>query len=725
MKLEPHQVIDQRSELVAEWGIYWYLPVLAIAAFVAGLVGALGHHAFYRSLHGQESREQLMMVRIGTAFAFFVKACLVGAVVLAYRQRIWYTMRRKALSIRTIDAMFGVVEDPTFFFTAPQMVKKSKVSSLLALATWLHRLIPIASVLSPSSLTSDLIHVKRDTSCSVPTVDFPAENKYDYRTAQADFGNALSFYNHTDPDDRDSDLAYDMPSFMNLLVASKSVFNHGIVAPNTTPCPKSNNCTFAIVIDAPGYKCDDLIGQTPIWQRAPFNMDTLVPDGRFVYRAEVDQGDFQKPDLRPKDPNFDPEWITGTFHYEPELWIAFATRTNESLPEEERQKYKYTLKNGTTINRWQYRFERRMFRCVLHYTTYKLNFEYLNNKQNITILSTNYTRPVMETVYGENPPNRSKFMRPSNENYRLTAAYHSIAQLMRAYLRGAIYQDNDAANTEGSIPITNSTISLTNLVESETAYPVKDLDKKIQKFLQDIIFTLLTHPKKMVVTKHIQVPCMASFYQNRFQYHEKNLWIGYSIVVVGTFISIIIGGVALRSNGISSDTLFSRILVTTRNPTLDRLCRGACLGGDPFPKELEQTKLRFGVLRDTDPFTGALMESRKSLGARGLPEHCSFGTIYETSDIVKGERYAGLRNIGGRERQDCNGCGRCENGGEEDFRGEFLVEEEGGEFDEKSRQNYMDEEEEEMFYDFEGGERGSLDGADDSVETIPLLAQLR
>lgn len=83
--MHPHEIIDQRAEMTATWGIYWYLPSLMVTVFIAGLVGALGHHAFYKSLDGKRSVNQLSMVRIGTAFAFFVKANLVGAVVLAYR----------------------------------------------------------------------------------------------------------------------------------------------------------------------------------------------------------------------------------------------------------------------------------------------------------------------------------------------------------------------------------------------------------------------------------------------------------------------------------------------------------------------------------------------------------------------------------------------------------------------------------------------------------------
>ena len=84
-KLDPHQVIGYRAQMTHDWGIYWYLPTLMVVAFLAGVIGTVGHHSFYASLHGHKSVNPLLMVRVGTAFAFFVKTCLTGAVVIAYK----------------------------------------------------------------------------------------------------------------------------------------------------------------------------------------------------------------------------------------------------------------------------------------------------------------------------------------------------------------------------------------------------------------------------------------------------------------------------------------------------------------------------------------------------------------------------------------------------------------------------------------------------------------
>ena len=114
-----------------------------------------------------------------------------------------------------------------------------------------------------------------------------------------------------------------------------------------------------------------------------------------------------------------------------------------------------------------------------------------------------------------------------------------------------------------------------------------------------------------------------------YVYYRRSLWIGYAIVIAITFAFILVGAWSLYENGVASDVLFSRIMATTRNPTLDHLSVGACLGGDPFPKELTRTKLRFGVLLEDDPREGPL----------GKVEHCCFGTMGETKEIVKGGTY--------------------------------------------------------------------------------------
>lgn len=144
------------------WGtkIHWFLPSSMVALLLLGFMGSIAHHWFYMSLDGKEAIDQLTKVRFGTALAFFTKAMLVGSVVIAYRlahslgtwpiylcsrdyasdadldrQRVWHTLRAKHITLRGIDGMFAVVEDPTRFATKEIFVK-AKLATAMALATW-------------------------------------------------------------------------------------------------------------------------------------------------------------------------------------------------------------------------------------------------------------------------------------------------------------------------------------------------------------------------------------------------------------------------------------------------------------------------------------------------------------------------------------------------------------------------------------------------------------
>jgi uncharacterized membrane protein YgdD (TMEM256/DUF423 family) len=129
------RLVDQRAGEHAQWHVHWITPAIAIVLFVAGVMGAMGHHIFYARLDGKPSVDQLKMVRYGTALAFFVKSTLVGCVVLCYRQRIWRTFRTKAMTMSAIDGLFTATEDPTAFLNW-EMVSIGKLATFMAACSW-------------------------------------------------------------------------------------------------------------------------------------------------------------------------------------------------------------------------------------------------------------------------------------------------------------------------------------------------------------------------------------------------------------------------------------------------------------------------------------------------------------------------------------------------------------------------------------------------------------
>ncbi|KAI4645679.1 hypothetical protein J4E93_005256 [Alternaria ventricosa] len=488
------------------------------------------------------------------------------------------------MTINGIDGLFSATEDPTQFFLNWEMIKNGKLATLMAACTWL---LPLASVLSPASLTSELRTFNNTASCSVANLNFTQEATYDFRDMNKFCQRSLNFYNTTEPAEeerRDEDHLqatgsffdyYDQPSKNARRLAFSSVYMQKPQPrenASTVFCGSGWNCTYTISFVGPGYQCEDVddTGESD----APFALSELAPNGSLIYAADVDQGDYGY-----QDPANDTASL-GVFKNEPNLWIGYAINTSEPYSHGAEPEYKA---------KWGNVHEREFLRPVI----------------------------------ADHP------IEPQNnvEEYKVTASFHTLGSLLRRFLRGKIEQQK--------ILITYSDLSETRLVNSSTSYPLVNLKTgliEIQDLFENILITLLNDPN-LVVVQTQEVPCMKSRTMMVYVYYKHSLWIGYAIVIAITFAFILVGAWSLHMNGVASDVLFSRIMATTRNPTLDHLSIGACLGGDPFPKELAKTKLRFGVLLEDDPREGPL----------GKVEHCCFGTMGETKEIVKGGTYAGLK----------------------------------------------------------------------------------
>jgi hypothetical protein len=113
------------------WTPLWTMYIF----FFFGILGAMGHHIFYNSLAGREASNQLQMLRYGTALAYFTKACLVGSIIIAYRQRLWLTVRSKTLYVSTIDGLFEVVEDLSALLNS-ELWTSATIPGLMALFIW-------------------------------------------------------------------------------------------------------------------------------------------------------------------------------------------------------------------------------------------------------------------------------------------------------------------------------------------------------------------------------------------------------------------------------------------------------------------------------------------------------------------------------------------------------------------------------------------------------------
>lgn len=136
------QSVDENKS--SPWGIHWYSPALMVGLFLLGIASSIAHHLFYQSLHNtdvESSLSQEWAIRIGTGLAFITKASLAAAIGVAYTQRLWVTLRQKAITMQGVDDLFLMTVDPTAFFNW-EVLKVAKLLFLMAASMWLVHLPP-------------------------------------------------------------------------------------------------------------------------------------------------------------------------------------------------------------------------------------------------------------------------------------------------------------------------------------------------------------------------------------------------------------------------------------------------------------------------------------------------------------------------------------------------------------------------------------------------------
>ncbi|KAI5795266.1 hypothetical protein EDC01DRAFT_728137 [Geopyxis carbonaria] len=600
-------IIRRTSDMFRKWStsIHWYVPTAMVFVFLLGVCGAVGHHSFYTYLHDKPAKNQLFMNRCGTALAFFTKATLVGSIVLAYRQRLWQTVRTKAITVRGLDALFSIIEDPSWFVMSREILSKARVASLMALATWL---IPIASVIAPGSLTTaSVLREYPNNTCLTRNLEFSYEGPSDWKKPRhGRKGFNIAFFNET----QNRDISwYDRPSENSNRIVTLAVYaDKSLDKPITetvSSCP-GYNCTYVVNFEGPWYNCT-----SKPFADSPFNASEFAPKSarggqNYVYKSQISppnseynatqSGNMTVPEIDAAVRAGD----IGVFTFEPMMWMGYVVNSTKRIP-------------GTNNNsQWEYELEQRSVLCVHQKANYEVTSRWTDGVVNRTTKVTG-GRDLLAPGQELHPQDR--------DAYRVFASYHAIGKIVRDWISGDLTQKNTADGT-----VTHSKISSTQLVDQTTSWPYRDLPRDFTRFYENIVLSFLSE-KYFEIALEERRTCPSSRYENLFQYEKRGLWISYSIAIVVAFVCIIMGALSINHNGMCSDITFSKIMVTTRNRTLDALVKsypGVALGGHPVPQDLENTRLRFGVIDDEDDSESA-----------PLMKHTAFGLAGETKLIDK------------------------------------------------------------------------------------------
>jgi hypothetical protein len=96
------------------------------------------------------------------------------------------------------------------------------------------------------------------------------------------------------------------------------------------------------------------------------------------------------------------------------------------------------------------------------------------------------------------------------------------------------------------------------------------------------------------------VPATLISFPAVYAYSRVVLWQIYATALGFTMVCVLLGSCMLYMNGVAGDLSFSQVLVTTRNPTLDKISEGAGLGGRFITDRVQKVKVRYGKVVGTE-----------------------------------------------------------------------------------------------------------------------------
>ncbi|KAF3766897.1 hypothetical protein M406DRAFT_274340, partial [Cryphonectria parasitica EP155] len=617
----------------------WHSSFTMYICFVFGFFCAVGHHIFYTRLNGQIANNQSEMLRYGTFLAYATKASYGAAIVSAFKQRVWVTVRSRFMSISGLDSMFAGAENMLAMLNF-DFLRDAKGAFALALFAWLT---PLIVILTANTLLVEPKSIWQDSRCGgIRSLNFSFESTNSWRKPTAIDGLyeiPLSLWNTTQrPNQTDAGWFdyYTGPGPSLQQTATLAAFMEEVIPVKNASaniCGSGYNCTFVITFTAPGYNCTELgsgvgsavsnLQQESGEAVAPFGTDIIIPEGDYSYYAFASGGEYSSTQLKDVGvsgiPNTLPPYPDhfGALRTEPVIWIGYAVINNPNQTQ--------PLRNESG---WSEAFTPKVFACEHRETLYTVNFTYVGETQSTKIVSHEFKGPIINTTFqrgvmaddgtqdNTTATPESNYIYPNNTGlYRKVAAYHSLGVMLRNFINGTITIANDVTN-----PIENTQAIQTKVLDSLNNYfPNPDLADQVQNLYQDIILSLFSNPQFVEVvwaaqanqqsgtvprggepdnTSDYDHPCFIFRTANTYAYNMRELWSVYAVATAVTLASVVAGAFAIRDNGgVTRNTHFSSVVAATRGPALEKIAwQGPLQDRGDVPAEVKKLRLGYGVM---------------------------------------------------------------------------------------------------------------------------------
>lgn len=367
----------------------WHPSFTMHICFVFGIIFSVLHHLYYSFLEGKPAQDQTWILRYGSFLAYAAKAGFSSAVITAFKQRAWVTVRNRFMSISALDAMFAAGEDMMAMANLG-FLKDAKGAYVLAAFAWTT---PFVVILTANTLLVEPRRMTYNTTCpGVRTLNFSFEETNEWRNPTAIdglFENPVSLWNTTKrADDSDPDWFdyYTGPSSGFQQTITLGAFLEEVVARKGAAaeiCGVGWNCTFMINFTAPGYQCTELasgVDTVPknLTQESgeavpPFGTDLLLPRGNYSYYAYTTAGEYSQTQFKKASvggiPLIEPPYPKhfAALRTEPVIWVGYTVLNYPNQTQPSRNE-----------SGWDDAFTPKIFACEHRETAYVANFSYID-----------------------------------------------------------------------------------------------------------------------------------------------------------------------------------------------------------------------------------------------------------------------------------------------------------------------------------------------------------
>ncbi|CUS07732.1 unnamed protein product [Tuber aestivum] len=518
--------------------------VMMVGLFLLGMAFTVGHFLFYKHWQDRVVRgklEQEYIMRAGTAFAFLSKASLAGAVVVAHKQNAWGTVRKRAITLDGIDAMFVATTDLTSFWNW-DMLRRAKVASTLALLAWC---IPISAIITPGSLSVNLVQRQFNTSLLIPSTNFSDTTDFITKLTLSVLQDETR---KTNAPEAISSATIGPSAFLSRIASTAAT--GGEILPIKPP---RQNCSYVHRFHGPSLRCKpaDLRATQEIQRTMDYDKS-----GRIRYAAV-----------------YNPEISGDTCS----IYVGLAYDTIDV----QNETYSICGPNGagcmsgaaqeTKLDDPNYG---RAFSCELFNTSFAVNISFQDSVQKFGAQKLNYLSPVSCSPLG--PPTTNPH--PSEEWKSSYAVFAAMGEILVGNVtknRGTEFRDVSPVSWDTKILETtligSSDFASVDIPSIPNDVYTGSLARGIEELSRNITLSLLSSNK---FGKLVRSKVLVRRQENRYLFNERNFWIASGIAVFVTAGAVLVGILAYYTNGVSLEANFSTVMATTQSGEMQELVRG-------------------------------------------------------------------------------------------------------------------------------------------------------